>query len=107
MTADLLHGLKNGDEQAYKHLFYLYYANLVVYANTFLKNGGAAEDVIQEFFIAFWYEKKHNHVTSDLEGYLYRSVRNLCLNYLRDDKRRMAKFSDYVCGGDRGFQVQS
>ena len=56
MTADLLHGLKNGDEQAYKHLFYLYYANLVVYANTFLKNGGAAEDVIQEFFIAFWYE---------------------------------------------------
>lgn len=71
MTADLLHGLKNGDEQAYKHLFYLYYANLVVYANTFLKNGGAAEDVIQEFFIAFWYEKKHNHVTSDLEGILY------------------------------------
>ena len=104
MTADLLHGLKNGDEQAYKHLFYLYYANLVVYANTFLKNGGAAEDVIQEFFIAFWYEKKHNHVTSDLEGYLYRSVRNLCLNYLRDDKRRMAKFSDYVVEETEDFR---
>lgn len=104
MAADLLHGLKNGDERVYKHLFYLYYANLVVYANTFLKNTGTAEDVVQEFFIAFWYEKKHNHVERDLEGYLYRSVRNLCLNHLRDDKRRMARFTDYVVEESEDFR---
>lgn len=35
---------------------------------------------------------------------LYRSVRNLCLNYLRDDKRRMAKFSDYVVEETEDFR---
>ena len=68
MTADLLHGLKNGDEQAYKHLFYLYYANLVVYANTFLKNGGAAEDVIQEFYNSIL-ERKVNGIRYSLKGF--------------------------------------
>lgn len=104
MGADLLHGLRAGDEQAYKRLFYLYYANLVVYAGSFLKDRAEAEDVVQEFFITFWHEKKHYNVTHDLEGYLYRSVRNLCLNYIRDDKRRQVKFADYVIEETEDFK---
>ena len=82
MTDEELQELKLGDERAYKRLFYMYYANLVLYANAFLKNREASEDVVQEFFITFWYEKKYKSIVGGLEGYLYRSVRNNCLNYL-------------------------
>ena len=87
MTDEELQELKLGDERAYKRLFYMYYANLVLYANAFLKNREASEDVVQEFFITFWYEKKYKSIVGGLEGYLYRSVRNNCLNYLRNEKR--------------------
>lgn len=45
MSANLLQELKTGDEQAYKRLFRVYYANLVVYASTILKDREVAEDI--------------------------------------------------------------
>lgn len=93
MAKDLLSELKQGSESAYKQLFYGYFTDLVYYANHFLKNRELAEDLVQELFIAFWYEKKYLSIQSGLEGYLYRSVRNSCLNQLRDDKRKNDKLS--------------
>lgn len=87
MVTDLLQRLKEGDEQAYQRLFCLYYANLVVYADGFLKDREAAEDVVQDFFIDFWFRKKYKTLSGEVENYWYRSIRNNCLTYLRDKKR--------------------
>lgn len=89
----ILAALKKGDEQAYKHLFHTYFTDLVLYACRLLKNKENAEDLVQELFISFWYEKKYTYITNDLEGYLYRSLRNSCLNYLRDENNRQTKLS--------------
>lgn len=90
---EILEALKKGEERAYNRLFHLYFTDLVLFAHNLLKNKEAAEDIVQELFIAFWYEKKYNHITRDLEGYLYRSLRNTCLNWLRDENRRQTKLS--------------
>ena len=84
----LLAELKKGQEQAYKNLFYTYFADLVLYAHSILKDRAAAEDVVQEIFITFWQEQKYKRIDSGLEGYLYRSAHNFCLNYLRNEKRK-------------------
>lgn len=84
----ILAELKQGSEQAYQRLFYAYFADLVLYAASILKDREAAEDIVQELFITFWQEQKYRGIDSGLEGYLYRSARNICLNYLRDKKRR-------------------
>lgn len=93
MAVDLLSALKQGREAAYKQLFYTYFTDLVYYATHFLGNREQAEDLVQELFIAFWYEKKYRSIQNGLEGYLFRSVRNACLNQLRDDKRKNEKLS--------------
>ena len=91
MSANLLQELKTGDEQAYKRLFRVYYANLVVYASTILKDREVAEDIVQELFINFWYEKKYENINSELERYLFRSTRNNCINYIRNERRHNDK----------------
>lgn len=83
-----------GDEQAYQCLFRLFYADLVVFANGILRNLEESEDVVQEFFINFWCEKKYRQVHTSLENYMFRAVKNACLNYLRREKYRTEKLGE-------------
>ena len=48
----------------------------------------AASDIVQEVFFNFWTDQNTIHITESAEAYLYRSVMNRGLNYLRDEKRR-------------------
>ena len=41
----ILKGLQQGSEQAYKDLFTAYFSDLVLYANHFIKNQAATEDI--------------------------------------------------------------
>ena len=72
----ILKGLQQGSEQAYKDLFTAYFSDLVLYANHFIKNQAAAEDIVQDFFITLWFEKKFSNIENGLESYLYRSLHN-------------------------------
>lgn len=87
----ILKGLQQGSEQAYKDLFTAYFSDLVLYANHFIKNQAAAEDIVQDFFITLWLEKKFFNIKSSLESYLYRSLYNTCLNHLRNEQRKQEK----------------
>ena len=60
----ILKGLQQGSEQAYKDLFTAYFSDLVLYANHFIKNQAAAEDIVQDFFITLWLEKKFFNIES-------------------------------------------
>ena len=87
----ILKGLQQGSEQAYKDLFTAYFSDLVLYANHFIKNQAAAEDIVQDFFITLWFEKKFSNIENGLESYLYRSLHNTCLNHLRNEQRKQEK----------------
>jgi RNA polymerase sigma factor (sigma-70 family) len=55
---------------------------LVLYARTFVTDGGAAEDVVHGVFLKLLRGKQ---IVSDVPtGYLYRAVRNAALNVRRD-----------------------
>ena len=83
-----------GDERAYQGLFRMYYADLVAFAYSLLKDLGKAEDVVQEFFVNFWCEKKYKNVHSSLDSYLFRAVKNACLNHIRDERYRVRKLEE-------------
>lgn len=63
-------------------LFDRYYSSLVVYARGKIKDGGMAEDLVQEFFLRLWENDYLEHIGAPtLETYLYSSVRNACYTY--------------------------
>ena len=71
-----------------KQLFDYYYRPLVLYAEEYLKDREAAEDVVQELFIKLWETKDLFKKCQDQIGaYLYVAVKNNCYTYLQKKKR--------------------
>lgn len=83
---DIKSRIARGEEQALQLLYYQLRAKLLRLAVQFLPSVQAAEEIVSDVFIVLW-QKRHNldHV-SDLRWYLYASVKNRCLNWLRKDK---------------------
>ncbi|MGB5990204.1 MAG: RNA polymerase sigma-70 factor [Marinifilaceae bacterium] len=94
-TEDLLEFIKGGSEEAYKLLFYNYYSDLVYYAVSIIHDTAIAEDIIQDFFVDLWTNKRFNTINKNLTSFLFRSVKNHCLNYIRDVERKNKHLSNY------------
>jgi len=72
----------------YNQLFHDYYVDLCRFAFTFVKDSDASEEIVQEVFIALW-EKRHSlEISHSIRSFLYTSVKNKALNYVRDNNTR-------------------
>ncbi|MFA6402988.1 MAG: RNA polymerase sigma-70 factor [Salinivirgaceae bacterium] len=67
----------------FEELFNLHYSNLCAYANNFLKELEASEEVVQEVFFKIWVNRESLEITSSYQSYLFRAVRNSCLNVIK------------------------
>ncbi|MEG0796977.1 MAG: RNA polymerase sigma-70 factor [Odoribacter sp.] len=80
--------LSQGDKKVFKKLYENFFVALCVFAGNFYVEREEAEDIVQEVFCRLYDEPKLFSNIEDLKSYLYMTVRNRCLNYLRDEKRR-------------------
>jgi RNA polymerase sigma-70 factor (ECF subfamily) len=80
--------IKNGNEQAYDSLFRKYYAPLCRFAYLFTQDDDSAEEVVQEFFIKLWTNRRKIKIKDSVKSYLYKSVRNASLNFIQKEKTR-------------------
>lgn len=80
--------LKEGDERVFKQIFNEYYRPLTLFALKYVENIEDAKEVVQDFFVRLWLRHSDIQISFSLKIYLYQSVRNACLNYLRDNKKR-------------------
>ncbi len=81
------------DDAAVKFLFEHYYVQLVVFAKNWLPDIEDCKDVVQEIFIHIVEYKEPFDSLGKLKAYLYQSVRNRCLKFLRHEevKQRYAE----------------
>lgn len=63
-----------------EHQIKKYYKQLCIYALHFIPDTAAVEDLVLEVFVDIW---KSQAEVRDVKAYLFASVRNRCLNYLR------------------------
>lgn len=90
---NILASLRSNDEAGLQELFHTYYRPLCVYCIKFVDDMHVAEDIVQELFIRFWEQKKYEQVGMSLRSYLFTSVRNRAINYLKQQKDHS---SDYL-----------
>lgn len=75
--------LRHNDVGGMELLYGKYYRPMVLWANTFLNNLPAAEDVVQDFFVAFWERESFNHLrSSNLKGYLFAAVKFAAIKHI-------------------------
>ena len=83
----ILESIQKGRESALKMLIDRYYTTLCAFATHIIKDNDNAEDVVQEVFIRVWtYRRQLSNITS-IKDYLFASVRNHSLTFLRGQKR--------------------
>lgn len=69
-------------------LFKLHYQNLCSYAYLFLKDTDTSEDTVQEVFYKLWNKRADIKIDTSLKSYLFRAVRNGCMNVIEHMKVR-------------------
>ncbi|MFR1242639.1 MAG: sigma factor, partial [Butyricimonas faecihominis] len=80
----LVKQVSSGDRKAYAALFHEFYTPLLLYSIKFTRNRDASEDIVQDFFCRLWEDRKRLINDKSFHAYIYSSVRNRSLNYLRD-----------------------
>lgn len=85
----LFENIQQGDEKAFEQLFKLYYGYLCNFASKIVADDVAAEEIVQDFFVKFWERKADLSIDSSLKNYLFRSVKNLCLNHIKHNNVRL------------------
>ncbi|HVZ56495.1 MAG TPA: sigma-70 family RNA polymerase sigma factor [Chitinophagaceae bacterium] len=76
------------DEIAYRDLFFLLYAPLKRFAQTFLKSPEISEEVVADVFVEIWTRRARLLEIEDLKMYLYISVRNGALRRMQQARRQ-------------------
>ena len=72
-----------GGASDFRKLFNSCYAPLCRYAYLILKDRMDSEEIVLDLFLYMWKNKEKIDIGVSAEAYLFRSVRNRCLNFIR------------------------
>lgn len=97
------------DEDAFRSLFYDYFAPLCVFAQRYIEDPDACEDIVQEFFYKLWIRRKGLEIQTSVRNFLLTSIRNACLDYLRrkDVERQWVDKSLYELTEEDDYDLYS
>jgi len=77
---DLARRIRDGDAAPLETLFHEHYAALCRFANRYLHDRAAAEDLVQDVFASIWAGRMRLDVRGSVRSYLFAAVRNRALN---------------------------
>ncbi len=89
-----LDGVNRKEEQAWVELYDYFYAPLCCYSTKIIGDTQVAEDIVQNILIKLWHSSLSFGEVKVITAYLYHSVYNTSLNYIRD-KRRAKKIHEF------------
>lgn len=84
----ILRIIQEGSETAFEMLFRGLYNPLCRYAYSFLNDRDESEEVVQAAFINLWDKRSAIEIERSAKAYLYRMVRNSCLNSIKHERVR-------------------
>ncbi|MGK6352057.1 RNA polymerase sigma-70 factor [Parapedobacter sp. DT-150] len=84
---ELFRQIQAGEKKAFDQVYLQHFDNLKRFALQYLKNEAEAEEIVSERFVQLWLRRA---TLADIHSpvfYLYRSVKNACLTYLKREAK--------------------
>lgn len=78
----------------YKYIFDTMYTTLCLFANKYVENVEASQDLVQDVFIKIWEQKIVFDDDKAIKSYLYTAVKNQSLDYLKSTYVRTTQSLD-------------
>lgn len=75
------------DKSAFEALFNQHFTGLVAFARKFIKDQDSSTEIVHDVFVNLWNKRETMDPEKNLKSYLFTSVHNRCLNYIRDNKK--------------------
>jgi RNA polymerase sigma-70 factor, ECF subfamily len=91
---DTFKRIENNDVHAFELIFKEYYKFLCSYAFGLLKEKHTSEEIVEEFFIEVWNNRRKIKITSSVRSYFVGSIHNRCLNYIQREKPKFLSALD-------------
>lgn len=82
------------DNKFFEKIFREYFVSLSYYALKLVSDHDTAKDIVHQVFINIWEKRDNISMDRPLRSYLYTSVHNRCLNFIRDRE----KFAEHNAG---------
>lgn len=82
----LLKLIKEGDQIAFKHLFYLYADSLERFILCYINERDKAQEIVLDIFTYIWEKREQFEIRLTLKAYLFQSAKNKAFTHLRDRK---------------------
>lgn len=86
----------DGDKQQFEHLVEKYQQVLYRYAVAIVFDHDAATDMVQDAFVRAYVNLRGCRDRLRFRAWLFRTLRNRCLDYLKDASRRNVRLDDVV-----------
>ena len=83
------------DSKRFKAEYEAYFSALKYFAFRYIEDEEVVCDLLQDLFVKLWERGEMFENEMVLKAYLYRSVRNNCLTYIRDNRRREHRLAEY------------
>ncbi|MFV0268632.1 MAG: RNA polymerase sigma-70 factor [Draconibacterium sp.] len=79
--------IKKGNTEAFSQLFDEFYPPLCFFANKYLSDMDLSHSLVQEVFVDLWAKRRKLKIHTSPKSYLYQSVKNRSIDYLRKEKK--------------------
>ena len=80
---NIIEGIRSGRETVFQLLFEKYYPKLVVFAVKYLDDRETARDIVQDALLHLYESRQSITIQTSLKSYLYSTVKNRCMNYIK------------------------
>lgn len=97
---ELCRRLQAGEEAALDALLASEWSHLVAYAEAFTADADGAEEMAQRAFVRLWQYRERLDPDGSIRALLYRTVRNLCIDWSR--KKRVRREAAHVLAARQG-----
>ncbi|NDV65407.1 RNA polymerase sigma factor [Bacteroides sp. 224] len=102
---DIVDKIRTGDEKAFKQLFLKFYPLLCGIADNYLKDENLSKDMAQEAFIRLWNKKEGFEHLLAIKSFLFITVKNLCLNHIRDHRTESLPITEISDNPEADFEA--
>ncbi|WP_405609111.1 RNA polymerase sigma factor [Polaribacter sp. Asnod1-A03] len=87
ISKETLLNLKNGDQAAFKVVFDTFYERLHAFSYKYVLDSYAAEEIVENIMLHIWEKRDKLDTINNIKPYLYTSVKNASLDYLKKVKK--------------------
>lgn len=91
----LFNRIREDDFIAFETVFKKYYKSLCVFAEHYVGEPEMAKEIVSDFFLKIWENRRNIQINTSVKNYCYTSIRNQSLKYL-EHLKVLKKYKEYA-----------